>query len=126
MTYTVETERGGISLAAVVVPMGRDLLVGVAGGDAPHIGCAALAVPGDAPAAPAKRSATVSTLNVAGHRDGEAADRMALRIAAALGAHVAVVCGVHVDAITPQGIQAVREAADELAERIIQKQRSLT
>lgn len=103
MVYNITKEKDGVRLTAAVLPMGEDLLVSVSGGDAPHIGCAALATLRESLSDPGRQSATVSTLNVVGHKDDAVANRMVLRIAAALGVQVAAVCGIHVNCIADAG-----------------------
>lgn len=119
MLVTVKAEKGGILLSAEVLPMGTDLLVSVSGGDKPHIGCVSLAVPRPSLADSTNTSATVSTINLTGHKDDAVANRIAERLAAFLGVHVAVVCGIHVNGINGDGIRAVLEAADEITAEII-------
>lgn len=65
----VETHIGGVALTAEVIHMGENLCVVVTGGDQPHMGCVALAVPHPGISNPGLPSATVSALNLPAHRD---------------------------------------------------------
>lgn len=64
-----EARVNGVVLTAEVIPMGDDLCVAVTGGDRPHLGSVALAVPHPGITDPDLPSATVSTLNLPAHRD---------------------------------------------------------
>jgi hypothetical protein len=116
---TFEVTARGIALNAVAVPMGRDLLVAVTGGERPHIGSASVSVPRPSLKNPAETSSTTSTINLTGHKDNAAGDRISSRLSAALGTNVVVACGIHVDGIGPEGIEAVLALADQLTEEII-------
>ena len=77
---------------------GGDCLVSVTGGDAPHIGAAALCADGE-----------IRRLDRNGHREGELAAELAERAASKLGCCVCAVCGIHFDGIS---LAAVRDMAD--------------
>lgn len=111
----------GVILTAEVIPMGDDLCVAVTGGDRPHLGCAALAVPHPGITDPSLPSATVSTLNLPAHRDGYLADRMAKTLSAALAHPVAVVCGVHFDRFSPELARGAERAVDALCREILNR-----
>ena len=85
--------------------MGRDYLVAVAGGDAPHIGAVALA---DADGARRVERAT--------HQEGDLAATLAERASARLGRCMAVVCGIHYEGITRPEIKAVLDAVQSMAD----------
>lgn len=111
----------GVTLTAEVIAMGEDLCVAVTGGDKPHLGSVALAVPHPGITDPTLPSATVSTLNVPGHRDDRIANQMAKALSASLGRHVAVLCGIHFDHFSPGMAADAEGAARELCKEI-QKQ----
>jgi len=78
--------------------MGEGLILTLKGGDKPHIGAVALAVP-------YKQTSSASLLSVYGHKDGEIAKPIAERIAKALRKTVVVVVGIHLDNATKDDIQ---------------------
>lgn len=84
---------------------GGDCLVSVTGGDAPHIGAAALCADGE-----------IRRLDRNGHREGELAAELAERAAARLGCCVCAVCGIHFDGITRTEIASVLAAVREMAD----------
>lgn len=108
-----------VLLTAEIIPMGRDLCVAVTGGDRPHLGCAALASPHPGITDPSVSSATVSTLNLPGHRDDRLADSIAKTLSSALSRPVAVLCGVHFDLFSPQLVIEAENAAKMLCDEIL-------
>lgn len=84
---------------------GGDCLLTVTGGDAPHIGAAALCADGE-----------IRRLDRNGHREGELAAELAERAAARLGCCVCAVCGIHFDRITRPEIASVLAAVRDMAD----------
>ena len=111
--WTQTATRGRVTLTMTCIAMGRDLAVTLAGGDRAHIGAVALALP-----RPDGAGATASVLAVLGHREDDLARSLAGGLAARHGAAVTVACGIHVEAITPEELQAVLAMASELAGRL--------
>lgn len=116
-----EARINNVILTAQIVPMGEDLCVAVTGGDRPHLGCAALAVPHSGITDPSLPSATVSTINLPGHRDDRLADKIAKTLSCALSHPVAVLCGVHFDQFSQQLAADAEQAAEMLCGEILQK-----
>ncbi len=81
------------------------LRIRITGGDAPHIGAAALCADGE-----------IRRLDRNGHREGELAAELAERAAARLGCCVCAVCGIHFDGITRTEIASVLAAVREMAD----------
>lgn len=101
---------------------GGGLSVNLLGGDVPHIGAVAMAIPRPSLAARGRRSATTSVFAVVGHKEDELARRMAAGLARQLGVITVVVAGIHIARATTADIRAVvRNAASaqrSLAARI--------
>ena len=97
-----------------MVRAGGDLCIVLTGGDRPHIGTVTLSVARPSLADATRTSATTSVLNLTGHKDGEAAQYVSQRLAAALGATVVVTGGIHVNAIQPGEIRTVLHLVDRL------------
>jgi len=112
LPYRVEAE---------VFFVGADLLVILSGGDSPHIGSIAVALPRPSLADAEKISSTSSVYNFVGHKDQAIAQRVSEGLSAELNRHVVVVAGFHVDAISTEGIAQVVENCEGLA-RIILKE----
>ena len=105
-------------LSAEIKFIGTDLLVVVSGGDAPHIGSVAVALP--RPSLHKRRimSATSSVYNLPGHKDQVIAQRVSEALASKLDCTVVVTAGFHRDGISREGIKRVVENADKLAQKI--------
>lgn len=110
---------GKVVLTAQVIPMGGDLCVAVTGGDRPHLGSVALAVPHPGITDETIPSATASVLNLPAHREGEIAGRMAKTLSAALGRPVAVLCGIHFDRFSPELGAETERAGEALCKKLL-------
>jgi len=100
----VTVRRGRHVLHAAAVHNGADLVVVLGGGERPHVGCVALAVPHPSTADPERTSATASVLAIPPHREGQAAASLAAALARALGVVVVVAAGIHTDGLDADGI----------------------
>jgi phage gp45-like len=105
-------------LSAEVKLIGSDLLVVITGGDTPHIGSVAVAMPRPSLQNRRVMSATSSVYNVPGHKDQVIAQRISEVLSARLNRTVVVVAGFHLDGIGEQGIKKVVENAERLAHKI--------
>ncbi|MGI6776707.1 MAG: hypothetical protein ACOX7R_01360 [Acetivibrionales bacterium] len=95
--YYAETGEGKWMVHAVPLPCGKDMHVSFTGGEKPHIGATALAIPRRSLSDPGKVSASVSVLCVTGHKDDQLAREAALKIASALDCVVSVTVGLHIE-----------------------------
>ncbi len=100
---------------------GSDLAVSLTGGEGPHIGAVAIAVPKGPPPQGATPVAT-SVYTRAGHHDDKVARPLAETLARALGVACVAVVGIHMDNATRAEIaEAVTNAdlaAREIANRL--------
>jgi hypothetical protein len=78
--------------------MGEGLILMLKGGDKPHIGAVALAIP-------YKQTSSASLLSVYGHKDGEIAKPIAEKVSKKLKKTVVVIVGIHLDNATKDDIQ---------------------
>lgn len=117
----VKTQTGSFDIEAGVVWIGRDLLVAIWGGDKPHIGAVAAALPRASLKDPALSSATASVISFPAHKEHELARRSSERISAALNTPVVVTAGIHWDDISEQGISAIMKNSELLVDLILQK-----
>lgn len=100
-------------------PAGEDSITVLTGGETPHIGCAALAVPRLSLSGNGETSCTSSVINIIGHKD----EILCRRIAEALSIHygIAVTCtgGVHFEKITAEQITLIQDSVSGLIGQII-------
>ncbi|MCR4666789.1 MAG: leucine carboxyl methyltransferase [Desulfovibrio sp.] len=100
-----------ITLTLLLERQGRDVLCRIFGGEA-HIGACAVQFRGE----------TVRLLQGAGHREGEIAAHAAARLGSAFDCTVAVLCGIHLEAITAEEIDWITQECRALTERALQNQ----
>lgn len=78
--------------------IGEGLLLILTGGNKPHIGAVALAIP-------YKQTTSASLLSVYGHKDGEIAKPIAEKVSKKLNKTVVVIVGIHLDNATKNDIK---------------------
>ncbi|WP_320173036.1 hypothetical protein [Maridesulfovibrio sp.] len=115
----IEKTTSRFTLIMTIERMGKDLNVSLYGGDEPHIGAVALAVPHAGLRDREKVDSSVSLLTVCGHKEDELARKISHALATACNCTVAVACGIHIDNATPQEIKDVLAAADEMLEKVV-------
>jgi len=119
--FKVATTSGSYDVIAGVQWMGADLLVGICGGEKPHIGAVAIAESRPSLADPDRTSATASVFCFVGHKEDELAKATAERLAKMLQTHVVVAAGIHWDDISKEGIQKIMDNCGQLVELILKK-----
>lgn len=114
------SSRYTVSIRAV--RCGPDLCVCIGGGTHPHIGAAALGLPCPSLQDPARRSASVSVLNVVGHKEDALVKDAAQDLATVFGCRVSVAAGLHLDSATQEDIRVLwenyRSALNKLKEQL--------
>ena len=98
--------------------MGDGLCVNICGGDRAHIGSVAIAEPRPSLTGDGSISATVSTYNCIGHKDGEVADAVAGALASRLNRRTVVVCGIHYGAVSPEMFEAIRTLTEQITNEL--------
>ena len=104
--------------------MGDGLCVNIYGGDRAHIGSVAIAEPRPSLTGDGSISATVSTYNCVGHKDGEVADTVAQALASRLNRRTVVVCGIHYAVVSPELFEAISALTDQIADEIAAQSRN--
>lgn len=113
-----ETEACGITLLCDVIKMGKDWVVTLQDNRCGHIGCTVLSLPRPSLTGNGM-SATSSVLNCLGHQDGVAAVPFADAVAARTERPAVCVCGIHLDCISPDQIQQILDACEELKRQVL-------
>ncbi len=119
--FKVATTSGSYDVTAGVQWMGTDLLVGIWGGERPHIGAVSVAESRPSLADPAQASATASVFCFVGHKEDELAKAAAEKLAKTLQTHVVVAAGIHWDDISQEGIRKIMDNCGQLVELILEK-----
>ena len=92
---TIGKDKHQISLDKI--DCGKDVSVSIYGGDKPHIGAVAVAVPRESLSGDGSISSSASVICIAGHKEDELARKVALKISAAWNCVVSVSVGIHID-----------------------------
>jgi gallate decarboxylase subunit D len=119
--FKITTASGSYDVTAGVQWMGADLLVGIWGGEKPHIGAVSIAESRPSLADPDRTSATASVFCVLGHKEDELAKATAEKLAQALQTRVVVAAGIHWDDIGKEGLQRIMDNCRQLVELILEK-----
>jgi hypothetical protein len=101
--------------------MGEDVVVAVGGGERPHVGVVALALPVRSKKGPGKWSASCSVLTIPAHKEEPIARGIASLLAKTLGRVTVVTAGVHDDNIDADGIQTYLRLGEELAQELVKQ-----
>jgi hypothetical protein len=105
------------AMTAAVTLCGKDAVVAIGGGEAPHVGAAALALPRPSLNHDGVISATASVLCVMGHKEDLLARDAALRLASQLNTAVLVSVGLHLDNATPDDINRLQTNFEQLLDK---------
>lgn len=116
---TLETPCLDSALRAQAEFIGADLWVAVSGGPAPHIGSVSVAVPRESLSGNRQTSATVSTINLVGHKDDAVGNLFAARLASVFHCHTSVSCGIHFENPSPEDIGQIVSAAEALLSKLV-------
>ena len=92
--------------------MGDDLVLMLTGGNKPHIGAVALAIP-------YKQTSSASLLSVYGHKDGEIAKPLAEKVSKEIKKTVIVIVGIHLDNATKEDIEKLINNSNSEVEKFL-------
>lgn len=111
----------GYHIRCHVIPMGNDYTIAVYGGDTPHVGSVVMSVA--RPSLTGKGiSVTSSVLNGVGHKDEVIGRMFAETLAKKRNCTVVCSCGIHVDGITPEQIEIIREKCSEILDGMMKQE----
>lgn len=99
----------------------KGIVLCVFGGEQPHIGAVALAIPRPSLKDQTKLSATSSILTVVGHKEDELVKSLSEETARKLNLTTVVVAGLHVEKASGQDIKSLRENAIKATEETVNK-----
>ncbi|HAX74135.1 MAG TPA: hypothetical protein DCY20_11480 [Firmicutes bacterium] len=121
MVKTITHTSEQVTITLCVTELGNDLNVSLYGGDKPHIGAVALAVPHESLADANQLSATVSTLVVMRHKEEALAKDVAYQLSKTLNKVVSVSCGIHIDNIKPEQFTLISELVSKCINEYLTK-----
>jgi hypothetical protein len=120
--FTFAIGNGSTRISVVVVSLGKDINISIQGGQG-HIGSMVIGIPRPSLADKTRMSATTSVFNLTGHMDDSLTQPLAQQLAAETGRVVSVVGGFHLDNITPEEIEAVKQNVESARTIIAEKLR---
>lgn len=123
MTFSVGSSP--YKVEAEVRLIGSDLLVVLYGGNKPHIGSIAVALPRPSLKEKKLMSSTSSVYNFLGHKDYVVTQRVSELLSSKLNRNVVVVAGIHIDKIKQKGIEKVLENCDKLTHKIYKRLKAI-
>ena len=99
---------------------GRGLTLRITGGDSPHVGAVAMAVP-SLNAATGEKTCDVSILTGPGHKDRLLAEKVADMICRQTGEIVSATAGVHIDGAKKEDLQLLCDNTMEAARIFLER-----
>lgn len=114
----------GLSLEAVSVTVGRDLVVVVAGGTGYHVGASALAISIPQLKDPSRRTNSSYLAAVPGHKEEQLARDGALRLSRELARNVVMTVGIHDDGASRARIEGYVALFQRLLDEIVADHRA--
>jgi hypothetical protein len=118
---SLKTGEGKFEVCLNAVFMGRDVAVTISGGETPHIGAVAVAIPRKSLRGDGSDSASVSVICIPGHKEDELVQITAKRLSTIWGCHVTVTAGLHIDRATPSDIEILNGNVEKLINELVIK-----
>lgn len=100
---------------------GKDVSICIFGGDVPHIGAVAVAVPRESLTGDGSHSSSASVICITGHKEDELAREIALRISSKWLCNVTVSAGVHTHDASTDDIAILNRNIQELMKNLLDK-----
>jgi hypothetical protein len=124
--YYEEEGEGRCHVWAFFFFLGEDLVVGIGGGERPHVGALAVAEPRPSGNKPDVISSTSSVITLLSHKDDIVAREAADSIARETSRVVTVTAGIHVENATEKEIETLLENSRRVTQKIIKRIKNLS
>ena len=111
--------RGSFKVYAQGRLVGDDLVVSIWGGNRPHVGTVAVALPRNSLKEPGKISSTSSIFTLLGHKEDVIAKTFSEKLSAALNRVVVVTIGIHQDRLDEEGIGKFINNCDKIFGQVL-------
>jgi hypothetical protein len=99
--------------------IGNDLLVSLWGGNRPHVGTVAIALPRKSLKNPERVSSTSSVYTLLGHKEDIIAKAFSEKLSSTLDRVVVVTVGIHQDEVDERGIEKFIENCDKACGQVL-------
>lgn len=110
---TLESGEGRWKVYLIAYFLEQDINVMIYGGETPHIGAVALAIPRASLRKPEQISASASVLCVTGHKEDQLARDAAIKLASISGSVICVSVGLHIDSASDKDIEMLVKNYDK-------------
>lgn len=103
----------------VLMLMGRDVIAAISGGERPHVGAVAVAIPRPSSKDASKLSSTSSVFTLVGHRDDGVARMASEELAKKLNRVAVVSAGIHMEKASEADIRKLVGNAEKAVKEVI-------
>jgi gallate decarboxylase subunit D len=117
--FKISAGSGNHKIAMTLVRADSGVVATILGGDRPHVGTVAIAIPRPSHKNPETISSTSSVMNLIGHKDEEIAKPISEKIAESLNLVAVVVAGVHIENADSNDIKSLLSNSMKCAEKAI-------
>ncbi|GAB6107221.1 isopentenyl-diphosphate Delta-isomerase [Fusibacter bizertensis] len=114
--------KGKHAITLNTISCGKDISVSIYGGDIPHIGAVAVAVPRESLSGDGSISSSASVICLSGHKEDDIARKVALRISAAWNCTASVSVGIHIDKAKLIDFIEIEKNVDLLVDELLKEQ----
>ena len=112
---------GKFKVEGTAITTSNGVIVLILGGEEPHIGSVAIALPRPSLRNQTKISSTASVYTLLGHKDDEVAKPAAENLAKELEKVVVVIAGIHVEDATGEEIKILMNNSQKIIEKLLEK-----
>jgi hypothetical protein len=112
--FSLNVGEGKYHVCLHTVFCGKDVVLCIVGGNVPHIGAVAVAVPRKSLTGDGSHSASVSVICITGHKEDELARSIALRLSSKWLCNVTVSAGIHIEDAKKEDIAILNKNIEEL------------
>lgn len=105
----------------VAVKSGKELTIVISGGEKPHIGAVAIAIPCPSLKKSNKASVSSSVFTLIGHKEDELSKQIAENITKVTKEVTVAIVGLHIDNATSQDIECLIQNTQKAVEKLVGK-----
>ena len=117
--FKITAGTGKYTIEMIVSLVGRDIIAFIYGGDRPHVGAVALAVPRPSLKDNLKTSSTSSIITVIGHKEGDIAKMASEALASSMNRVAVVSAGLHIDNASEADIRKLLANAKAIVKKAV-------
>lgn len=107
-----------VQISTIMTAQG--IIVLMFGGEEPHVGSVAIAIPRPSLRDPTRISSTASVYTLVGHKDDEVAKPAAEKLARELNDVVVVIAGIHIEDAAEEEIKILMDNSHKVIEKLLE------